>query len=79
MKNKIQKEEFMLPGGLGSVTIGGNIKEITKAFKSKDGAISLTISPKIENEMNNAIYGTDSHKYLKHYKKLLKSQKALLP
>lgn len=79
MKNKIQKEDFMLPGGLGSVNIGGNNQEITKVFKSKDGATTLTISPKIENEMNNAIYGTDSHKYLKQYKKLLKSQKALLP
>lgn len=37
-----------LPGGLGSVIVGGKESEITQMFRGKDGHTTLTLSPVAE-------------------------------
>ncbi len=48
MSNELQKDDFILPGNLGSVNVGGVNQEITEVFKSKEGATTITIAPTSE-------------------------------
>lgn len=47
MVNELQKDNTLLPGGLGSMTIksSGNSGIITQALENKDGSVTLTITP----------------------------------
>lgn len=47
MNNKLQNDEYYLPGGLGEVIIAhsGNKAEISNAFFAKDGSVTLIIAP----------------------------------
>lgn len=43
MSNDIQKDEYYLPGGLGSVLVNGRRREIIEMLAKKDGSTTLTI------------------------------------
>lgn len=46
MKNQIQKTDFILPGGLGTLTFGnGQTGEIKSIFKKNDGSVTITVGP----------------------------------
>lgn len=42
MKNEIQNNDILLPGGIGTIKIGNDEVEIIQLFKAKDGSITLT-------------------------------------
>lgn len=47
MSNELQKDDFLLPGNLGTVN-GREIKQI----KKKDGAITITISDVVQKYLD---------------------------
>ncbi len=45
MSKELQKDDFILPGDLGSVSVNGVNQKITEVFKSKTGFTQVTINP----------------------------------
>lgn len=40
----VQNDEFILPGDLGTIDIGGKKRDIKQVFKKKDGSTTITIA-----------------------------------
>lgn len=49
MKNELQKNDFVLPGGIGLAKwADGEVREITEMTSNSDGSVTLSFAP-IEN------------------------------
>lgn len=48
MDNQLQNDEMYLPGPIGTAQIGGRVSDITAIEKRKDGSVTLTITPRIQ-------------------------------
>lgn len=44
--NELQNNEFVLPGGLGTIQVGSQLREIESIFNGKDGSCTITIGEK---------------------------------
>lgn len=53
--NELQNNDFILPGGLGTVQVGDQVREIKSIFNSKDGSCTITIGEKIAPLMVNGV------------------------
>jgi hypothetical protein len=48
MNNEIQNKDFILPGGLGTINIGGEEKEVVQISSDfRKGTLTITLSPQI--------------------------------
>jgi hypothetical protein len=41
--NELQKDDRYLPGGLGTIQVGNQVRDIKQVFKGKDGSVTITI------------------------------------
>lgn len=53
MSNDIQKDDYYIPGSLGTIGIGGDVREVSKVVAGKDGAITFTIGKKLNTQADN--------------------------
>ena len=44
MSNELQKDEYYLPGDLGTIKVGDAVRKVKSVFKGNDGAVTLTIA-----------------------------------
>lgn len=42
-ENKLQNNDFILPGNLGTIKIGNKVRDIKSAFHANDGTVTITI------------------------------------
>jgi hypothetical protein len=43
MSNELQNNDFILPGNLGTITVGDKKRDVKAIFKGKDGSVTITI------------------------------------
>lgn len=53
--SELQNNDFILPGGLGTVQVGSQVREIKSIFSGKDGTCTITIGEKITPLMVNGV------------------------
>jgi hypothetical protein len=60
MSKQLQKDEYYLPGDLGTFVLGGNVRNIEHLMKHNDGSVTLTIGmtqyPKPNNNTEDATF-----------------------
>jgi hypothetical protein len=55
MSKELQKDDYLLPGDLGTVTIAstGKVSKVTNMVKNKsDGSVTLTLSQIVDHYLN---------------------------
>ena len=54
MSNEIQKDDVILPGGLGSVTIGstGQAHQVTAIENKSDGSVTITLGAVVQKYLD---------------------------
>lgn len=75
MSNELQKDEFILPGNLGTVKVNNKVGAISSVFRKKDGSTTVTIRPiltdeerkEIKDVLIRDIYRTTINKRLQFY------------
>lgn len=41
--NELQNNDMILPGNIGTISVGNKVRDIKSVFKGKDGSVTITI------------------------------------